>query len=79
MLITTAHPWEVSYGALIQTNNISVERLVSTNQTSMLLVNDYKTGDIRKQSITNNQIVVDIVAPNMNDFSSVFITMCYKV
>lgn len=45
----------------------------------MLLVNDYKTGDIRKQSITNNQIVVDIVAPNMNDFSSVFITMCYTI
>ena len=45
----------------------------------MLLVNDYKTGDIMKQSITNNQIVVDITAPNMNPLFSVFITMCYRI
>jgi len=74
-VITTAYPCEVSYDALIQTNNISIERLVSTNQISMLLVNDYKTGDIMKQSITNNQIVVDITAPNINPLFSVFITI----
>ena len=38
MFITTANPCEVSYDALIQTNNISVERLGLANQTSMLLV-----------------------------------------
>jgi len=40
--VTTAYPCEVSYGALIQTNNISIERLVSTNQISMLLVVMFK-------------------------------------
>jgi hypothetical protein len=33
----TAYPCEVSYDALIQTNSMSIERLVSTNQISMLL------------------------------------------
>ena len=75
--ITTANPCEVSYDALIQTNNISIERLVLTNQISRLLVNDYKTGDIRIQSITNNQMAVAILAPNMNSFS-LFITFRFS-
>jgi len=39
----TAYPCEVSCDALIQTNNISVERLMFINQTSMLLVNEFTT------------------------------------